>query len=369
MTPRLVPGTSRRGMRRLVPLIAVAGLMLAAFSAPSASVAEAGAGNPLAGRPWGVYKGPSEMSWAPYAGATGANRTLLAKIALRPKAAWFGPWFSDAVIATRVHEYIANSQAGDPNALVQLTVFRAVPWEGAACKRLPTAAEQASYKLWTDRMAGAIGNTPTAIILQPDGPFALCAPGHSLVPSHLIAYSARVFSALPHTSVYIEAGAADWPAPGSQGGVDAAVRIVLPAGIQYARGVALNGTHYSATTAEIVRGAAIVKALAARGIPGKHVVINTSSNGHPFEFGRYTGSDPDNAAVCRSATDPGTCVKLGPPPTTDVANPRFKLAPATAGLARAYVDGYLWFGRPWLYRQAAPFDMNRALQLARTAMY
>jgi hypothetical protein len=133
--------------------------------------------------------------------------------------------------------------------------------------------------------------------------------------------------------------------------------------------VALNGTHYSATTAEIVRGAAIVQALAARGIPGKHVVINTSSNGHPFEFGKYTGSDPDNAVVCRSATATGTCVKLGPPPTADVANPRFKLAPETARLARAYVDGYMWFGRPWLYRQATPFDLNRALQLARTAMY
>lgn len=341
--------------------------MLAAFSAPPTAVAQATAGNPL-GAPWGIYKGPSEMAWAPYARATGANKALLAKIALRPKAAWFGAWFSDAEIAARVHEYIVNSQAGNPNALVQMTVFRMVPWEQEACKRLPTAAEQASYKLWTDRMAGAIGSTRTAIILQPDGPFALCAPGHSQIPSQLIAYSARVFSALPHTSVYIEAGEADWPAPG-QGGVNAAVQILLPAGIQYARGVALNGTHYSATTAEITRGAAIVQALAARGVPGKHVVINTSSAGHPFEFGKYKGPDPDNANVCRSATDTSTCVKLGPPPTADVANPRFKLPPAYAKLARTYVDAYMWFGRPWLYRQAAPFDMNRALQLARTAMY
>lgn len=370
MSSRVLPGGAwRRGVRRLGPLMVAAGLMLAAFSVPSATVAQASGGNPLAGRPWGVYKGPMELAWGPYASATGANKALLAKIALRPKAAWFGPWFSDDDIAARTHEYIANSQAGNPNALVQMTVFRAVPWEQEACKRLPTAAEQASYKLWTDRMAGAIGSTPTVIILQPDGPFALCAPGHSLIPSSLIAYSARVFSALPHTSVYIEAGAADWPAPGRQGGVNAAVQILLPAGIRYARGVALNGTHYSATTAEIVRGAAIVQALAARGIPGKHVVINTSSAGHPFEFGKYRGSDPDNANVCRSAMDTSTCVKLGPPPTADVANRRFKLAPATARLARAYVDAYMWFGRPWLYRQAAPFDMNRALQLARTAMY
>jgi endoglucanase len=33
------------------------------------------------------------------------------------------------------------------------------------------------------------------------------------------------------------------------------------------------------------------------------------------------------------------------------------------------VDGYLWFGRPWLYMQADPFVMTRALQLARTTPY
>lgn len=373
-----------RSVRGLPPLVAAATLLFGATCGPSAampaahaltttksatvSAPPAAAGNPLAGRPWGVYKGPAEMSWSPYTKASGTNRALLAKIALRPKATWFGAWFSSANIASEVRRYIANSQAGNPNALVQMTVFRMVPWEGDACHRLPTAAEQASYKQWTDRFASAVGNAHVAIILQPDGPFALCAPGHSLVPSHLIAYSARVFSALPHTSVYIEAGEADWPAPG-QGGVSAALRILLPAGIQYARGVALNGTHYSSTTDEVARGAAIVKALAARGIRGKHVVINTSSNGHPFVFGKYTGPDPDNAFVCRSATDNRTCVKLGISPTTDVANPCWRLSAATNQLARTYVDAYMWFGRPWLYRQAFPFDTNRALQLARTSLY
>jgi hypothetical protein len=33
------------------------------------------------------------------------------------------------------------------------------------------------------------------------------------------------------------------------------------------------------------------------------------------------------------------------------------------------VDAYLWFGRPWLYMQADPFDKPRALQLARTTPY
>src|ERR1035437_3819889 len=369
MSSRLTLAASRRVGCRFVSLAAGASLILGAASAPSVAAtadrtvptshpatllvgaqasltsltAQRVAGNPLAGRPWGVYKGGAEMPWGPYAKATGATHALLAKIALRPKATWFGAWVSNAHIASRVHEYIANAQAGNPNALVQMTVFRLVPWEQDACRRLPTAAGQASYKLWTDRFASAIGKAHTAIILQPDGPFALCVPGRSLIPSRLIAYSARVFSALPNTSVYIDAGAAD--------------------------GLALNGTHYSSTSAEVARGAAIVRALAARGIRGKHVVVNTSSNGHPFVFGNYTGPDPNNAFVCQSATDNRTCVKLGIPPTTDVANPRWRLSGTTNQLARTYVDGYLWFGRPWLYQQAYPFDMTRALQLSRTSPY
>jgi len=331
----------------------------------------AAAGNPLAGRPWGVYKGRAEQSWQPYDKATGTRKELLAKIALRPKAKWFGGWIPNGEIASKVRAYIGNAQAGNPDALVQMTIFRMRPWEREACRRLPTAAEQASYKEWTRRFAGAIGNAHTAIVLQPDGPFALCAPGGSRIPSSLIAYSTKRFSALPNTSVYVEAGAGDWPAAGRQGGVEAAVRILVRGGVRYARGFALNSTHYSSTPREVARGAAIAKALAAKGILGKHFVVNTSSNGHPFTFGSYTGSDPNNATVCRTRFEPATrtCVTLGIPPTTRVASTRWGLPSTTRALAARYVDAYMWFGRPWLYRQADPFVMSRALQLVQTTPY
>ena len=153
--------------------------------------------------------------------------------------------------------------------------------------------------------------------------------------------------------------------------MDAAVRILVQGGVQYARGFALNGTHYSSTPNEVARGAAIVAGLDARGITGKHFVVNTSSNGHPFTFGSYTGSDPDNAVVCRSKAEPvtRTCVTLGIPPTADVAGAQWGLPATTRALAAEHVDGYLWFGRPWLYRQADPFVMSRALQLVRTTPY
>ena len=76
--------------------------------------------------------------------------------------------------------------------------------------------------------------------------------------------------------------------------------------------------------------------LAARGLPGKKVVINTSSNGKPFEFGTYTGPDPDDAYPCQSESDPRTCVALGIPPTTEVAAERWGLPDDVRALAREH---------------------------------
>jgi hypothetical protein len=320
--------------------------------------------NPLAGHRWGVYTGGSEFSWAPYQHAHGRKKKLLAKIALAPKAKWFGHWIPNRQVAGKVKAYVANARRGDRDVLVQMTLFRMVPWEQDACTRLPTRAERRSYKDWYDRFARAVGDTHALVVLQPDGPFALCAPHGSRIPSTLIAYSARVLSALPHTSVYLDAGAADWPA--GPDGVAQAVRFLVPDGIRYARGFALNGTHYSATTDEVERGAAIAKALADRGITGKHFVVNTSGNGQPFQFGRYRGPDPLNARTCRSKDDPRTCVALGIPPTWHVADRRWGLPARTRRLAARYADAYVWYGRPWLYRQNQPFVMDRALDLGRT---
>jgi hypothetical protein len=248
-----------------------------------------------------------------------------------------------------------------------MTLFRMVPWEQEACQRVPTRREQRSYKDWYDRLVGALGDTHALVVLQPDGPFAACAPHGSKVPSRLISYSARKLSALPHTSVYIDAGAADWPA--EPDGVRQVLDFLVPDGIRYARGFALNGTHYSATSDEVERGAAIARALADRGITGKHFVVNTSGNGQPFEFGRYDGRDPLNARTCRTRHDPHTCVALGIPPTTHVADKRWGLPHGTRQLAARYADAYVWYGRPWLYRQNSPFVMDRALDLGRTWEY
>jgi endoglucanase len=371
----------RTGLRLSAAALAtLATMSVAAVSAPATSasastVVPAAAGrapasetpprpdNPLRGR-WGVYKGLADQAWAPYESSSGVERQLLGKIALRPRATWFGAWTSNADIAAKVQKYIANMSGGDPSTLVQMTIFRVKPWEHDACTRLPTADEQASYKQWIDRFAGAVGAQHTAIVLQPDGPFALCAPGGSKLPSQLIAYASRTLSALPNTSVYIDAGASDWPSNDPA----KAAQILLPAGIQYARGFALNSTHYSRTVDNIDFGTRLVGILADHGFPGKHFVINTSSNGHGFTFNQARGGNRDNAKVCDTPTE-RVCVTLGPTPTTNVASSRWGQSTLHKQEATAHVDAYLWIGRPWLYMQADPFVKSRALAMARTTPY
>lgn len=320
-------------------------------------------GNPLV-RGWGVYQGLAEQAWLPYVVASPDQKNLLDKIVQRPKATWFGHWQPDSDIEDRVRKYIALTTGGDPEVLVQTSIFRMVPWERDACKRLPSAAEQASYKRWIDGFVAGVGDAHMAVIMQPDGPFVLCVPGNSKVPANLIKYGVQKLSALPNTSVYIDGGAADW----NRDDPKRALEMLIPMGIRYARGFALNSTHYDSTERQVRYSAKVSKALAARGMPGKYGVINTASNGRPFKGYKYNGPNFDNARACTSVQDK-RCVTLGIPPTVDVGAPGWGLDSHTRKLAEQYVDAYMWFGRPWLYNQASPFDMNRALTLARTTPY
>lgn len=357
-------------LRTATATIAIAALLAVAaawVSPASAGVANAGLSgsrhrDPIAGMRWGNYSGPQDEVFPAYRAATGRDRRLLAKIALRPRVRWFGAWYSTSQIQQTVHDYIANATGGDPNVLAQLAVFRLVPWEQAACRRLPTTAEQADYRQWIRALAAGIGSSRVAVILQPDLPFALCVPHGAKLPLQLVADASRGLGALPHTTVYIDAGAADWPTVGE------AVAMLRSAGIAHARGFALNATHYDGTGREIAFGARVARALAAAHLPGRHFVINTASNGKPFTYQQYRGPDFNNAAVCQTPAAT-RCVSLGIPPTWQVSSRRWRLTARDRGLAARYVDAYLWYGRPWLDDQADPFDLSRSLSLAATAPF
>jgi endoglucanase len=347
-------------LMRVAGSVAVGAALLATVPVSSwAGTANAGLlgssrANPLAGMRWGIYRGPIDGVYPAYQSARGRNRRLMAKIALQPLTIWTGAWYPVNYAQTVAREIVQDTTGGNSNLLSQIAVFRLDPWEGQACHGFWSTGDQVSYRAWISQFAAGIGSSRVALILQPDLPFALCAG--STVPLQLVAYAAAKFTALRHTTVYIDVGAAEWASIGQ------AVSLLEQSGIQHVRGFALDVTQYGSTAAELEYGAAITRELGAAGIPNKHFVINTDENGAPFLAGQYPG-DPNEARACNSPHD-RLCVTLGIPPTTDVANPRWGLGAADRALARQDADAYLWAGRPWVDNDSGSFVFSRALQLA-----
>src|ERR1700757_2735714 len=113
-TGRLAPRIGHR-LARALPLAALAVLAGVAAAPPAtAGVANAGLSgprhsDPLAGMRWGNYTGDQDEVFLAYRAATGYDRTLLGRIALRPRVRWFGAWYATSQIEQTVRDYIANA--------------------------------------------------------------------------------------------------------------------------------------------------------------------------------------------------------------------------------------------------------------------
>ncbi len=354
-----------------VVVVLAAALVAAVAPAPAPPAGAAVSGNPLGARPWGIDT--RHELWKAYETAAGDTKRLLATMALEPTVFWFTDIAPVDDVERRVSQYIEAAQAGDPDTLVQLAVFRLWP-EGEANKDKPlTLADRRAYRRWVGNVARAIGDARVAMVLEPDLAVSLTGwrPGVRLA---LARYAAKTFSALPRTTVYLDAGSSDWLS------VPTAVKMLRAAGIGYVRGFSLGATHYTSPGSEIVYGTQLVKALRAAGFGGRRFVVDTADSGRPFTYQQYYAKHPDgffdNAEVCRTRSE-RRCVTLGIPPTTAVGATRWGLTARQRRQARANVDGYLWFSRPWyVYRRplgedrlAGPFDLERALAVARTSPY
>lgn len=341
-------------------LMAYAGSL--AVRPASAAVART-AVNPLAGGPWGLDAGDDlAKDWAVQSGTT---KALLGKIEGQPRVRWFTMGIPTSNVVTVIRRYIANVQAvSGPNALVPMALFRIFPRGEAKRGQRMTDAEVAAYQAWMQAAATAIGSTRAVVVLEPD--LAELAPpnqkGAPVVPDAakregLVKAAAQRLSALPSTTVYLDSGDADWLP------IDKATTLLIRSGVQYARGFALGATHYSPIAGNVAYAKALQASLANQGYAGKRAVLDTADNGRGFTWGYWhshkgkLGSDFDNASICTSRTAT-QCVTLGHAPTWNVGTYRAQ-----------YVDAYLWFGRPWLTRQASPYNRSRALQAARTTPY
>jgi len=353
-------------------LVTTAAVLTAAFAAvttvsvtTTANAAPAPYVNPLANHPWGIYKGTSDGLWPAFQASSGAQRRLLAKEATEPRVRRYTSYIPAADLQQRVENDIIQEQQGNPNVLVWTAMFALWPKTEANLNLPLSIGEQNAYRAWVNAAARGIGSSRVAIVLEPDLPVVLSG-WRPRVRLGLARYAARTFSSLPNTTVYLDAGSADWFTR------DEAASLLERAGVAYAHGFALGSSHHVKLGAEIAYGRRVALSLAQAGVPGKHFVVDTSDNGHGYTnhqfYAKYPHGSTEAAPACKTATQK-VCVALGAPPTTNTARALWGFRPAVRQAARRFCDAFIWAGHPWKTNNDRSFSMVHALNAARTSPF
>jgi endoglucanase len=248
---------------RLLALAAVAGILLMAPPVAAASAR----GNPFRGAR--LYVDP-ESAAARQVRDWRDNRPhdarLVKKIADQPEADWLGEWYADP--AAHVRDQIAHRLS--PAHATAFFALYAIPHRDCAGYSGGSMGSGDAYRAWVDQIAGAIGRYPAIVLVEPDALPEVGCLSHAAQKERLglEAYATRRLGALPRTSVYIDAGSANWGNPRR------IVRLLRAAGVRHARGFALGTTSFDRTSDNLRYGRRIGRAL-----HGKHFIINTARNG------------------------------------------------------------------------------------------
>jgi endoglucanase len=353
--------------RYVVAMLAAAGTALV-LAVPAAQAGTANSGlpgagpNPIAHIAWGV---PHDTAlWNLYASAKGAKQTLLGRLALIPQAVWLGWENRTNQVQAQTAAAVAAQQNGNPKVLTELATFELNPWEARKSNGVDKPVVSGSWNVsadetWYRKMAAGIGSARALVIEQVDLPVALKIP--SKEPEQIDTYGARVLSANPHTTVYIDGGTFGWTSPTND------AKLLISNGIRYARGFALDDSDYDPTATEDVFGAEVVAALSKLGVGGKRFIVNTDENGQPYKPKDVEGKGINDAPMCHGGVQT-SCQRTGIPPTINVASARWRLGTVASTDAKRYCDGYVWSGQPW-DKDAGPFEPQYALWLAQNGEY
>ncbi|HEX4805682.1 MAG TPA: glycoside hydrolase family 6 protein [Conexibacter sp.] len=271
--------------------------------------------NPLVGARWFVdwQWGLAARQQRAWSGSHSDWARAMGKIAAQPEAKRFGA-FTPSVEKT-VRAFLQRAARQQPGTVPVLVIYRL---KHVSCGRYGDSyRERLAYRRWIDAFARAVGGYRGVIFLEPDAIITVgCLSGGGLrTRIGELRYAGAKLAALPHSVVYLDAGAADALSAGY------AAHLLRMAGIARLNGFFLNATHYDWTGSELRYGNAI-----SRRVGFKHFVISTAANGNgplvPSSRVRY-----GNEVLCNP---PGRA--LGTPPTTRTGSP--------------LADAYMWIGNP-----------------------
>lgn len=223
----------------------------------------------------GFYVDPDSQAktWVAANPADSRMPTIRDGIANQAFARWFGGWNGD--IASAVANY-ANA-ATSVTRLPVLVAYN-IPNRDCGAYSAGGASGGDAYKSWIAAFAGALGSKPAIVVLEPDALMQLdCLPSDADRSARLalLNYAVDQFAAkAPNTWLYLDAGHSSWKTP-----AETATRLIN-AGVQRARGFALNVSNYRSSAELATHGQAVSAQLQSQAGFGKPFVVDTSRNGN-----------------------------------------------------------------------------------------
>jgi endoglucanase len=169
------------------------------------------------------------------------------------------------------------------------------------------------YRAWIRQVAKGVKGQKAIVVLEPDAVAFMGDPRCTDAGprQQVLAYAARLLRDAG-AWVYLDAGHSGWRSAPEM------ARLLKLSGIRYARGFSTNVGNYRRTADELAYAKALTRKLGARGLPGKHYVIETARNG--------AGVDPVDGDVCNP-----TWARIGKAPRL---------------VFEGRLDGYLWVKHP-----------------------
>lgn len=216
-----------------------------------------------------------------------------------------------------VRKFLCRVRADEPGTVPTASVYR-IKHEKCG-NQADGRGEQSAYRHWMDAFARGVGRTPMVLFYEFDSLISVRCLSHHGLDARIaeLRYGIKKLSALPHTVVYIDAGAADALS------VRTVARLLNRVGIRSIQGFFLNSTHFDWTSSEVAYGQKVLRL-----VHGKHFVVSTAVNGQGPLRPRNRVRD-GNEVLCNPSGR-----GLGPRPTTKT----------TSNVA----DGFLWIGDPGL---------------------
>jgi endoglucanase len=274
----------------------------------------AGASNPIQGAKFFVDR--KKGLAIPYLRA----HPILHKIADQPENKRFSRYTaggSPSGVESNVRNFLCRIPKESPGSIPTASIYRI---HHDKCGHAGDGrSEQDAYRSWIRGLAKGIGRQPMVLYYEFDALITVGCLSHSGLNARIgeLQYGLKTLQALPHTVIYIDAGAADALT------YRATAKLLNRVGIGGIAGFFLNSTHYDWTQNEVNYGRKVSNL-----VGHKHFVVSTSVNGRgPLRpRNRVSGG---NEVLCNPKGR-----GLGIRPTTNTK--------------QSGVDGFLWIGNAGL---------------------